>query len=89
MNVIGNSRWVHAMEWSGQNNFVNSPEIPFVVDDSEAGVLKNYGPLSFLKVSLFPNTHTDPHLLTHILLAFHFNKQQLTTNDDLTVPNVF
>ncbi|XP_004307353.1 PREDICTED: serine carboxypeptidase-like [Fragaria vesca subsp. vesca] len=49
-NWLGNSRWVHAMEWSGQNKFVNSPEIPFVVDDSEAGVLKNYGPLSFLKV---------------------------------------
>ncbi|TQD93629.1 hypothetical protein C1H46_020732 [Malus baccata] len=49
-NWLGNSRWVHAMEWSGQKEFVSSPEVPFVVDDSEAGVLKNYGPLSFLKV---------------------------------------
>ena len=69
MNVIGNSRWVHAMEWSGQNKFVNSPEVPFVVDDSEAGVLKNYGPLSFLKVSL-PNPNTEHKLAhTHIICS--------------------
>ncbi|XP_057424271.1 serine carboxypeptidase-like isoform X1 [Lotus japonicus] len=49
-NWLGNSRWVHAMEWSGQKEFVASPDIPFVVDGSEAGSLKNYGPLSFLKV---------------------------------------
>ncbi|XP_027163790.1 serine carboxypeptidase-like [Coffea eugenioides] len=49
-NWLGNSRWVHAMEWSGQNEFKSSPEVPFVVDSSEAGLLKNHGPLSFLKV---------------------------------------
>ncbi|KAE9619339.1 hypothetical protein Lal_00047479 [Lupinus albus] len=49
-NWLGNSRWVHAMEWSGQKEFVASSEVPFIVDDSEAGLLKNYGPLSFLKV---------------------------------------
>lgn len=38
------------MEWSGQKEFVSSPEVPFTVDDSEAGLLKTYGPLSFLKV---------------------------------------
>lgn len=40
------------MEWSGQKKFGASPEVPFVVDDSEAGVLKSHGPLSFLKVCL-------------------------------------
>ncbi|CAL0303087.1 unnamed protein product [Lupinus luteus] len=49
-NWLGNSRWVHAMEWSGQKQFGASPEVPFVVNGSEAGLLKNYGPLSFLKV---------------------------------------
>ncbi|WVY98468.1 hypothetical protein V8G54_030619 [Vigna mungo] len=49
-NWLGNSKWVHAMEWSGQKEFVSSPEVPFTVDDSEAGLLKTYGPLSFLKV---------------------------------------
>lgn len=38
------------MEWSGQNNFVASSEVPFEVDGSEAGILKSHGPLSFLKV---------------------------------------
>ncbi|KAK4279627.1 hypothetical protein QN277_011375 [Acacia crassicarpa] len=49
-NWLGNSRWVNAMEWSGQKEFVASAEAPFVVDGSEAGLLKNHGPLSFLKV---------------------------------------
>ncbi|GAB4854991.1 Serine carboxypeptidase-like 49 [Ancistrocladus abbreviatus] len=49
-NWLGNSRWVHAMEWSGQKDFVASHEVPFEVDGSEAGILKNHGPLSFLKV---------------------------------------
>ncbi|GMI90356.1 CARBOXYPEPTIDASE Y, SERINE CARBOXYPEPTIDASE-LIKE 49 [Hibiscus trionum] len=49
-NWLGNSRWVHAMQWSGQKEFVSSPEIPFIVDGSEAGVLKTRGPLGFLKV---------------------------------------
>ncbi|KDP30482.1 hypothetical protein JCGZ_16161 [Jatropha curcas] len=49
-NWLGNSRWVHAMEWSGQKEFVASPEVPFEVDGSEAGVLRSHGPLAFLKV---------------------------------------
>lgn len=40
------------MEWSGQKSFVASPELPFEVDGSEAGVLRSHGPLAFLKVSL-------------------------------------
>lgn len=38
------------MEWSGKEAFVSSSEKPFTVDGKEAGVLKNHGPLSFLKV---------------------------------------
>lgn len=47
---VGNSRWVHAMEWSGQKKFVESSDVAFEVDGVEAGVLKSHGPLSFLKV---------------------------------------
>ncbi|KAI7749863.1 hypothetical protein M8C21_027528, partial [Ambrosia artemisiifolia] len=49
-NWLGNSRWVHAMEWSGQKQFGASPDVPFEVDGSEAGLFKTHGPLSFLKV---------------------------------------
>ncbi|XP_057965311.1 serine carboxypeptidase 3-like [Malania oleifera] len=49
-NWLGNSRWVHAMEWSCQKEFVASPETPFIVDGSEAEVLKSHGPVAFLKV---------------------------------------
>ncbi|OWM70229.1 serine carboxypeptidase-like [Punica granatum] len=49
-NWLGNSRWVHAMEWSGKKKFVDSSEVTFEVDGVEAGVLKSYGPLSFMKV---------------------------------------
>ncbi|PIN05990.1 Serine carboxypeptidases (lysosomal cathepsin A) [Handroanthus impetiginosus] len=49
-NWLGNSRWVHAMEWRGQKAFVASPEVPFEVDGAKAGLLTSHGPLSFLKV---------------------------------------
>ncbi|KAL5709893.1 Protein cbp3 [Ranunculus cassubicifolius] len=49
-NWLGNSRWVESMEWSGQQQYGGSPIVPFVVDGEEAGELKTYGPLSFLKV---------------------------------------
>jgi len=48
--LTGNSRWVHAMEWSGQKAFGKSPTVKFVVHGAEAGSLNSYGPLSFLKV---------------------------------------
>ncbi|CAF2126983.1 unnamed protein product [Brassica napus] len=48
--LAGNSRWVNAMEWSGKENFKASKEVPFLVDGKEAGKLKSYGQLSFLKV---------------------------------------
>lgn len=38
------------MEWSGKENFGEAKEVPFVVDGKEAGSLKSYGQLSFLKV---------------------------------------
>ncbi|XP_077221714.1 serine carboxypeptidase-like [Tasmannia lanceolata] len=49
-NWLGNSRWVHSMEWSGQQAFAAAPNVPFLVDGIEGGQLKSYGPLSFLKV---------------------------------------
>ncbi|XP_078178376.1 serine carboxypeptidase-like [Carex rostrata] len=49
-NWLGNSRWVQAMEWSGQKDFMLAPNQSFIVDGKEAGVLKSHGPLSFLKV---------------------------------------
>ncbi|CAH8339326.1 unnamed protein product [Eruca vesicaria subsp. sativa] len=48
--IAGNSRWVNAMEWSGKENFKAAKEVPFMVDGKEAGKLKSYGQLSFLKV---------------------------------------
>ena len=71
------------MEWSGQQKFVASSEVPFEVDGSKAGVLKNYGPLSFLKVSLSLSLlHTHTHTLTHIafLLA---NRKWLVASADI------
>uniref|UniRef100_A0A2C9V350 Carboxypeptidase n=1 Tax=Manihot esculenta TaxID=3983 RepID=A0A2C9V350_MANES len=49
-NWLGNSRWVHAMEWSGQKEFGAAPTVRFVVEGAEAGQLKSHGPLTFLKV---------------------------------------
>ncbi|MFS7931495.1 putative carboxypeptidase C [Helianthus anomalus] len=33
-NWLGNSRWVHAMEWSGQKQFGAAPDVPFEVHDA-------------------------------------------------------
>ncbi|GKV01293.1 hypothetical protein SLEP1_g13858 [Rubroshorea leprosula] len=49
-NWLGNYRWVNALNWSGQKDFLAAPIVPFVVDRKEAGKLKTHGPLSFLKV---------------------------------------
>ncbi|KEH29968.1 serine carboxypeptidase-like protein [Medicago truncatula] len=50
-NWLGNSKWVHAMGWSGQKQFAASKTVQFVVDGTQAGLLNSYGPLSFLKVN--------------------------------------
>ncbi|WVZ04340.1 hypothetical protein V8G54_025146 [Vigna mungo] len=55
--LIGNSRWVHAMKWSGQKAFGKSPVVKFVVDGAVAASLRSHGPLSFLKV------HEAEHLV--------------------------
>ncbi|KAK9061566.1 hypothetical protein SSX86_018748 [Deinandra increscens subsp. villosa] len=49
-NWLGNLRWVHAMSWSGQKEFVSASNVSFVVDGKEAGILWNHGPLTFVKV---------------------------------------
>ncbi|XP_055833783.1 serine carboxypeptidase-like [Solanum dulcamara] len=49
-NWLGNSNWVHAVEWSGQKGFETAPSVSFTVDGEEKGVQKKYGPLTFLKV---------------------------------------
>ncbi|KAK9663981.1 hypothetical protein RND81_14G011100 [Saponaria officinalis] len=49
-NWLGNSRWVNAMEWSGQKEFTAAPTTSFSVDGKEAGQLKTHGSLAFLKV---------------------------------------
>ncbi|KAM7279636.1 hypothetical protein ACFE04_006770 [Oxalis oulophora] len=53
----GNSRWVNTMKWSGQKFFGAAKNVSFVVDGSEAGVMRSYGPLTFLKV------HNAGHLV--------------------------
>ncbi|KAL8241453.1 hypothetical protein R6Q59_014807 [Mikania micrantha] len=49
-NWLGNYRWVKGMKWSGQREFEASWVIQFEVDGKEAGLLKKYGPLTFLEV---------------------------------------
>ncbi|ESQ42261.1 hypothetical protein EUTSA_v10013297mg [Eutrema salsugineum] len=49
-NWLGNSRWVEQMNWSGQKEFGSAKTVPFLVDGKEAGLMKNHGSLTFLKV---------------------------------------
>ncbi|CAA6669367.1 unnamed protein product [Spirodela intermedia] len=49
-NWLGNYRWVDSMEWSGQPAFAEARNVSFNVDGKEAGRMKTYGSLTFLKV---------------------------------------
>lgn len=49
-NWLGNLRWVENMRWSGRRRFVSAKLAPFKVGGVEAGGMKSYGGLSFLKV---------------------------------------
>ncbi|XP_042008722.1 serine carboxypeptidase-like [Salvia splendens] len=49
-NWLGNLRWVENMSWSGRRRFVSAKLVPFKVGGVEAGGMKSYGGLSFLKV---------------------------------------
>ncbi|KAJ0810243.1 putative carboxypeptidase C [Helianthus annuus] len=48
---LGNSRWVHAMSWSDQKDFISASNVSLIVDGKEAGILKNHGPLTLYSVS--------------------------------------
>ncbi|KAI7999405.1 Mediator of RNA polymerase II transcription subunit 4 [Camellia lanceoleosa] len=48
--IIGNYKWVTAMQWSGQKNYTNAPIAFFLVDCVQEGVMQSYGPLTFLKI---------------------------------------
>ena len=47
----GNSRWVDQLNWSNQKEYGSAKRVPFLVDGKEAGLMKNHGPLTFLKVN--------------------------------------
>ncbi len=66
---VGNSRWVTAMDWSGQIEYAKADWKAFEVDGKEAGVFTGYGPLNFLKV------HFSPVQCVNCLLSsdFHFS----------------
>ncbi|KAK9126607.1 hypothetical protein Scep_015453 [Stephania cephalantha] len=49
-NWLGNSRWVHALEWSGKEEFSKAANVSFNVEGAEAGIMKSYGPVIFIKV---------------------------------------
>nr|GEU53300.1 serine carboxypeptidase-like [Tanacetum cinerariifolium] len=77
-NWVGNSRWVNAMPWSGQNKFVAASNVSFVVDGKEAGIMKNYGPLTFLKV------HNAGHMVPMDQPSAALQMLQLWTTGKLT-----
>ncbi|KAK4607545.1 hypothetical protein RGQ29_001408 [Quercus rubra] len=87
-NWLGNSRWVHAMEWSGQKQFGASPTVPFVVDDAEAGLLKSHGPLTFLKVHdaghMVPMD--QPKASLQMLMSWMQGKLTMTETEDRVAP---
>ncbi|XP_024982066.1 serine carboxypeptidase-like [Cynara cardunculus var. scolymus] len=79
-NWLGNSRWVHAMSWSGQKDFIAASDVPFLVDGKEAGILKNHGPLTFIKV------HDAGHMVPMDQPRASLQMLELWTTGKLTPP---
>ncbi|KAJ4725027.1 Carboxypeptidase [Melia azedarach] len=88
-NWLGNSRWVHAMEWSGKKEFGAARTIPFTVDGAEAGQMKSHGPLTFLKVHdaghMVPMD--QPKASLQMLESWMQGKLPLTRTEGSTYPN--
>lgn len=87
-NWLGNSRWVHAMEWSGQKQFAAAATTSFSVDGAEAGLQKGYGPLAFVKVHdaghMVPMD--QPKASLEMLRRWMQGKLPLTQADDRLAP---
>ncbi|XP_038717180.1 serine carboxypeptidase-like 48 [Tripterygium wilfordii] len=49
-NHLENSEWVLNMKWYAKEEFGKAPSLPYFVDNEEVGLLRSYGPLSFLRV---------------------------------------
>jgi hypothetical protein len=65
------------MEWSGQKSFVSSHEQSFVVDGTEAGVLKSHGALNFLKVEI--RQPFSPRLVFYCSYTLYFPQKLCLT----------
>ncbi|KAL9322735.1 hypothetical protein ACSQ67_010788 [Phaseolus vulgaris] len=87
-NWLGNSRWVQAMQWSGQKEFGASGTVPFLVEGAEAGLLKSHGPLAFLKV--YEAGHMvpmdQPKAALTMLRSWMQGKLTMTKNGDNVSP---
>ncbi|KAM0000889.1 putative carboxypeptidase C [Helianthus debilis subsp. tardiflorus] len=80
-NWLGNSRWVHAMSWSDQKDFISASNVSFIVDGKEAGILKNHGPLTFIKV------HNAGHMVPMDQPRAALKMLELWTTGKLLPPN--
>jgi len=50
-NWLGNYRWVSALDWEGQADWNASPDKDWEVHGGSAGSVRQFGPLSFVKVA--------------------------------------
>ena len=49
-NWVGNKRWVTGLQWSKQDSFNAAEEERWQLDGAIVGSIKEYGPLSFVKI---------------------------------------
>ena len=49
-NWVGNKRWVDALQWSQAESFAAAAEERWALGDAVAGSIKEWGPLSFVKM---------------------------------------
>jgi len=78
-NWLGNYEWTQQFQWSGHDKYVAQANHSFVTDaGKQAGVVKSYGGLTFLKV--FNAGHMVPRDVPDVALDF---VQKFTTDQEL------
>ncbi|KDO38020.1 hypothetical protein CISIN_1g039388mg, partial [Citrus sinensis] len=62
-----NSKWVHAVEWSGRKDFEVALTAPFKVDGAKAGQMKSYRLLTLLRIYFCLFIENEVHNSGHMV----------------------
>ncbi|KAL9672316.1 hypothetical protein QQ045_028566 [Rhodiola kirilowii] len=77
-NWLGSFKWASAMKWSAQGEFTKANLISYKVGGKEIGLIKSFGPLTFLKV--YTAGHMVPMVQPNVSLQMPKNWMSASTD---------